>query len=245
MKFELLPVIDIMLDLYQKPRTAGRFREYLQTLQGEKTKGDLVVPIGGFNPMAKEHAIAKLQELKRIGAEKIIEETLQAINKDVAKEPSSAFKVSLNLADDLKGGWTNHFTTDYDSKFKMNALIKRNFCIPIFWTSEDFNSPMIIQRTKEYCYRSVYWLSYNKPKTLDGHIQQEIFVARKINNKIQHINDIKMLNDFYERNKDTTEWIKIFNFFYGDDAVVSLGNTPMGIKEDYAGYKFAKYLASK
>ena len=68
MQFELLPVIDIMLDLYEKPRTAERFQEYLEVLQGG-TKGDLVIPIGNFNPMAKEQALQKLIELKTLHAE--------------------------------------------------------------------------------------------------------------------------------------------------------------------------------
>ncbi|MBS1933317.1 MAG: hypothetical protein JST96_04905 [Bacteroidetes bacterium] len=242
MKFELLPVIDIMLDLYEKPATVERFHEYLQTLQGE-TKGDLSVPIGGFNPMAKEYAITKLRELKKTDVEKIIAETLQLINEDVSDLPSTVFKVALNLADDLKGGWTNHFATDYDSKFKMNALIKRSFCIPVFWTSEDFNQQMIIQRTKEYCYRTVYRLAHDKPKTLKDHIDQEIMVAKRTGYKIILDFDFNSLNDFYEKNKDCTEWITIFNFLYGDNAVESLGNIPLGIKEDYAGFKFARYLA--
>jgi hypothetical protein len=36
MKFELLATIDIMIDLYEKPRTFERFREYLKTLQGDR-----------------------------------------------------------------------------------------------------------------------------------------------------------------------------------------------------------------
>jgi hypothetical protein len=244
MKFELLPVLDIMLDLYEKPRTVERFREYLQTLQGD-TKGDLVVPIGGFNPMAKDHAIAKLQELKKLNAERIIEETLFIINKETPKENPSTIKVAFNLADDLKGGWTNRYTTDYDSKFKLNALIKRNFCIPIFWTSEEFDQEIIIQRTKEYCYRILFWLSHDKPKTLENHIEQEIMVAKKTGNKIAESLDMKLLNDFYEKHKSNSEWLTIFNFLYGDNAVASLGNMPLGIAEDYGGYKFAIHKAMK
>ncbi|MES1224247.1 MAG: hypothetical protein ABUT20_52620, partial [Bacteroidota bacterium] len=146
MIFKVLPVIDIMLSLYEKPRTAERFQEYLKTLQGD-TKGDLIVPIGGFNPMAKEHAVSKLQELKSLNAEEIMSETLAQVNQKTSLHKAVDFKVALNLADDLKGGWTNHFTTDFDSKFKTDALVRRNFCVPVFWTSEDFDQQKIIQRT--------------------------------------------------------------------------------------------------
>jgi len=104
MIFELLPTIDIMLALYKQPRNMERFREYLKTLQGE-TKGDLVMPISGFNPMAKEHVVIKLAELKELQAEKIIAETLAGLNKKLTRQVNkNIFKVALNLSDDPAGG---------------------------------------------------------------------------------------------------------------------------------------------
>ena len=70
MTAELLPIIETMLDFYQKPRTPERFQAYLQLLQGS-TKNDLALPIGGFNPMGKEHVSEKLIELQKIDAERI------------------------------------------------------------------------------------------------------------------------------------------------------------------------------
>ena len=123
MTFELLPIIDKMLELYQKSRNFDRFQDYLNLLQGE-TKGDLAIPISGFNPMAKEHVLDKLMELKDLCAEQIIAETILELNKTIIKEGSSdIFKISLTLADDLKGAWTNRFTTDYDSKFKLHYFM--------------------------------------------------------------------------------------------------------------------------
>jgi hypothetical protein len=77
----LIPVIDIMIDLYEQPRTLERFQAYLKTLQSDK-KGDLSVPISGFNPMAKEYLLDKLEELKNLGAEQIIQEILNGLNEN-------------------------------------------------------------------------------------------------------------------------------------------------------------------
>jgi hypothetical protein len=79
MKFELLPTIELMIDLYERPRTFERFQEYLKILQG-KEKDDLEIPIVGFNPMAKEHVLDKLRELEQLGAENVIKETLDSLN---------------------------------------------------------------------------------------------------------------------------------------------------------------------
>ncbi|MDQ3110027.1 MAG: hypothetical protein M3R17_09045 [Bacteroidota bacterium] len=87
------------------------------------------------------------------------------------------FKVAINVSDDLKGGWTNRFTSDYDSKFRINALVKRKFCTPLFWASEAYSEELIRRRTLHYCYRSIYWLQNPKPETLQEHIEMEKFVV--------------------------------------------------------------------
>jgi hypothetical protein len=246
MTFELLPTIDIMIDLYEKPRTFERFQEYLKTLQGD-TKGDLAIPISGFNPMAKEHLLDRLKELSNLGAEQIIKETLNDLNTHNSSIDSNInFKVSINLSDDLKGGWTNRFTSDYDSKFKINGLFSRNFCIPIFWSSEIFTKDIIRERTLEYTFRTVYWLNKPKPKTLKEHLEQEIFVASqtKKNGKIQEI-DIIGIDKFYKGNEHTDNYHIIFNFFYGDKASASLGFPTYGIVEDVTGFDYSVQQTKK
>jgi hypothetical protein len=241
MTFELLPTIDIMIDLYEKPRTFERFQEYLKTLQGD-TKGDIAIPISGFNPMAKEHLLERLKELKNLGAEQIIEGTLNDLNvNNFSKNSNRNFKVAINLSDDLKGGWTNRFTSDYDSKFKINGLFSRNFCTSIFWTSENFTKDTIRERTLEYIFRTVYWLTSPKPKTLKEHLEQEIFVASqtKSNGKFKKT-DFKKLDKFYKDNENTDNYHIIFNFFYGDKASASLEFPTYGIVENVTGFDYSK-----
>jgi hypothetical protein len=240
MTFELLPTIDIMIDLYEKPRTFERFQEYLKTLQGD-TKGDLAIPISGFNPMAKEHLLDRLKELKNLGAEQIIEETLNDLNgNNFSKNSNRNFKIAINLSDDLKGGWTNRFTSDYDSKFKISGLFSRNFCTPIFWTSENFTKDTIRERTVEYIFRTVYWLTSPKPKTLKEHLEQEIFVASQTKSKGKFTEtDFKGLDKFYKDNENTDNYHIIFNFFYGDKASASLEFPTYGIVENVTGFDYS------
>ncbi len=243
MTFEPLPIIEKMLELYQKSRDFDRFQNYLGILQGE-IKGDLAVPIGGFNPMAKEHVVEKLLELKDLEAEKIIKDTLNVLNKqNILRGVNAAIKVSLTLSDDTKGGWTNRFTTDYDSKFKLNALVNRHFCTPIFWTSEHFDPIVVRERTLEYAFRTLYWLSKPKPKTLKEHVEQEVFVAKQINyqSKVAPC-DVAKLADFYEKYKETDDYSVIFNFFYGDAASESLGFKRYGIEEAMAGFRYVRLI---
>jgi hypothetical protein len=236
-----------MLDLYTKPRSRERFQEYLSMLQGRK-KGDLILPIVGFNPMAREHILQKLTELKERSAEQVIQDTLKSINITLTKEQEQrTFKVVLNLADDLKGGWTNLYTTDYDSKFKINALVRRSFCTPFFWTSENYTERLIRSRTLEYCHRTIHWLSNPKPKTLKDHIEQEIYVAEMTESNSDNFDtvDLEVLENLYLKHQDSDDYAIIFNFLYGDDASKSLEFSTYGVRAKANGFDYAKFIYSR
>jgi hypothetical protein len=239
-RFELLPVIDTMIELYQKPLSVERFKEYLNILNGGDS-AELLVPISGFNPMAQDHVLQALTELKKLNAEDIANEELLKINEEVPLDPhASIFKVALNLSDDLKGGWTNRFSSDYQSKFKISGYFSRNFCLPVLWTSDIFSEELIRERVREYVFRTIYWSEFSKPETLRDHIFQEKFVAEKLGSISSiTLNQFAELSTFYNQHKLSEEYHVIFSFLYGDKASISLGNANMGIEPEFAGFEFA------
>jgi len=244
MQFQLLPTLDIMLELYQKPRDFDRFKNYLRLLQGD-TQHDVELPITGFNPMAKEHLIPKLRELKTLKAEELAQNLLLELNKKLQNvENELVFKVSLNLSDDVKGGWTNRFTSDFDNKFKLNAWIKRAFCTPIFWTSEEFTEKMVQERILSYCYRTLYRIlnPHYKPITLAEHLAQEIFVCENVKINAKPLLNLAEMERFYKKYQKSEDFHLIFNFFYGDAASEQLGFKTFGISEPFAGFYFAAEL---
>ncbi len=240
MRFELLPTIDKMIELYSLPRTPERFQQYLEIMQGNKT-GDLEFPLQGFNPMAKGHVLERLHQLKEIEAEAIMADTIESLNRYLdQKHLDKTFKVALNLADDVAGGWTNRFTTDYDSKFKLNGLISRGFCTPIFWSSETPNEMDTVLKTSAYIYRTVYRLDHPTPMTLRDHVAQESFVARET--VIQYgcdTDDMQQLERFFAEHCESTDYPLIFNFFYGDAASKSLEFPTFGLTTKCTGFDFS------
>lgn len=240
MKFKLLPILDTMSQFYQMPPNKERFNKYISLLKGNSKK-DLQLPISGFNPMAKNHIIDKIQELKELKAEDIIKEVLLQLNPKFKSIKAKDFNVAINIADDLKGGWTNHYTTDFDSKFKLNAFVNRGFCVPYFWSSELYSKQIIIQRTKEYIFRTVFWLKNTKIKTLKDYVKQERFVFKNSKNTTDLNFDLDTLKQFYKKNKDSEEYNLIFNFFYGDDICEKLNYPVFGIKE-VTGFDFVKKI---
>ncbi len=252
MRFELLPTIALMTDLYTKPRNLERFHEYLNLLQGGTT-GDLVIPISGFNPMGKAHLLDKLDQLKTLDAEGIVEKVLLELNRaHLLESIDKTVKVAINVADDAQGGWTNRFTSDYDSKFKFSGVFNRNFCTPYFWTSESYTADIIRQRILEYVFRTVYWQTNPKPKTLKAHLAQEVYVAKHATTKNSHPNNrvnnranaqMDELSAFYQQHENTDDYHLIFHFFYGDDASCSLGFPTFGLHGKLTGFDYAQYLA--
>lgn len=242
MKFELLPVLDLMEDLYRQPRSPNRFQTYLKHLQGTSKK-DMELPIASFNPMAKEHVLDQLETLQSMQAEYLAQQVIEKINSDLNRKENRVIKVALNLADDLKGGWTNRFTTDYDSKFKLNALVTRGFCTPIFWSSELYSEYLIKNRIREYVFRTLYWLDHPKPETLEDHFNQELFVQRHLQSRRPRNPRTDQIQAFYQTHHQSDAYNVIFNFFYGDEACTSLGFPTYGVSE-IDGFAYAKVLAS-
>lgn len=243
--FEIIPVLSFMEELYSQPVTPARFQEYITQLQGS-TKGDLAIPIMGFNPMAKTHLLEKVRTLISLKAEAIAKEHLNEWSENFPSSKDIHLKVALNVADDLKGAWTNFYTTDFDSKFKINALVQRHFCAPHFWASEVYDPPMIRQRILQYALRTIYWIEHPRLQTLEDHLSQEQFVWHNIPNVSAPYKEIpySFLKNFYTTHKGSDDYSLIFNFFYGDQASASLNYPCFGITE-MNGFEFAKILANQ
>ncbi len=240
MIFEVVAILSEMENFYQQPISGERFMTYLSKLQGG-SKGELKLPISGFNPMAKSHILDKIKELTALDAEKIMTRVLEPLNDQNDLE---VVKVVLNLADDQKGGWTNHYTTDFDSKFKFNALVSRNFCTPHFWTNEQYTEQLIGERAMAYAYRTIYWLKNPKPKNMADYLDQEIFVCQQLGMKADSFekNELTFIQEFFQIHQESDDYNILFNFFYGDKASSSLNYPSYGI-DRLNGFEYAKIIA--
>lgn len=240
-----MPILDRMVALYEQPPTPARFQTYLAMLQGN-TKGDMVLPIGGYNPMAKPHVLDKLKALQALGAEEIATQAANAWNDKFAKTTEPVFQICLTLADDAQGGWTNRFTTDFDSKFKLNPLISRGFCTPYFWTSEPLTSPEVATRIRAYLYRTVYGSEHPRPTTLAHHLQQEVYVHQMLDIAPPSYSPAALAEteELYQTFAQEEDYNLIFNFFYGDEASASLSFSQAGMGQ-LTGYTYAHILAGR
>jgi len=245
MNFVLKPILLEIEAFYKREISIDRFRAYLEKLQGN-SKDDLVLPIMGFNPMAKDHILKKVKELRALKAEKIMQDVIENFNEKVKALHFETVSVVVNVADDLNGAWTNYYTTDFASKFEIKALVNRNFCCPYFWASEPYSENLIKDRTLAYLSRTVFNITNEKPKTATEYLSQEIMVSEALDAYIgpeleEHFSAIKNLFAMYGHSDDYTI---LFNLFYGDEASKSLAYKTFGVSGK-TGFDYARWLASK
>lgn len=247
MPFEFLPLLEQMKGFYELPRDRQRFDTYLDMLVGPNRK-DIVLPIASFNPMGKDVVLDKIDELQDLEAESLMAAVVRKIN----LKPFGAFvptiTVALNLVDDIGGAWSNHSTTDYTSKFDNLGMLKRNFCLPYFWTSEEYSAEEIRRRTEEDLYRAIYGLTNGKPESLQQHLEQEVFVQEQtsvmVPDRMDESEAQEMERLLAQHGPETTDYNTIFNFFYGDAACEVLNYPCYGVS-DMAGFRYAAYLTKQ
>ncbi|MEO1451840.1 MAG: hypothetical protein AAFV07_20080 [Bacteroidota bacterium] len=245
MHFSLMPLFEDMLMLYNMPPGRERFEAYLTLMRGSSnSKDDMVRPIGGYNPMAKSHVPAQLYDLITLGAEDLAREALMAVNQLVAnKHPSREIQLGMVLADDLMGGWTFRHTTDYESKFVLNALVTRHLATTYIWTSESYTPTQIRRQVADYALRTVHWLDHPKPRTLLEHIAQEQFVAKHnpFATDLAPLDKPEEVQEVLDTFGEMEDYHLTLNLLYGDQAVEEIGHTPQGISEPMAGFRWAIY----
>src|SRR5690348_1646238 len=152
MQVTYVPVLGVLRELYMQPANMARFREYIARL----TDGgdDIALPIGVANPMAKEHALAKLDELLTLGAEELGAEAAHDAEQRLRQVETAEIliKASIVLADDVGGGWTNRYTTEAMVRFPSRGALKRPFATALAWTSETPSAEALRQEVRAAIY---------------------------------------------------------------------------------------------
>ena len=82
MKFELVPILEKLRDLYLIPRGPDRFQAYIDLATGgaRATKDIPYPPLITLNPMAKEHALEFVESWILLGAEEVAKAVLEEAN---------------------------------------------------------------------------------------------------------------------------------------------------------------------
>jgi hypothetical protein len=237
MNFEYVPLLQIQRDLYKLPRGFERFREYLRTMI-DPDSGDLKLPLVAMNPMGKDHLPAFLDKLLEWDADA---EAAQATaeTQSVLKTEPGEYKVCLVVSDDLRGGWTNRYTTEFDHRFRQKAYYKRGWIAGILWTSETYTPERIREEVQWCLFRAAYIQRHGYARTLGEMLAQESYAmsqtARQAlrmagsNSPTLDPDDLAYTREVLASYLDKIDLPTLIAALYGDAAAHQLGYPPLGL----------------
>lgn len=233
-----MPVLTILRELYQKPRTMARFRDYLALLTGGTN--DVVLPIGIANPMAKQQAVARLDELIALGADEIgAAAAAEAARRLAAVDLAVEIKAALVLADDVGGGWTNRYTTEAMVRFPGRGALRRPFATALVWTSASSTAEQLREEVLAAIYRVAHQHRYGLPRSLRDMLTQE-GRAGVFSGAAQTLQprELEAARAIIASVGDEPAYPTAFACLYGDDAAQQLGYAPLGLPAR-AGFEVA------
>ena len=237
MKLSFLPLLQIQRDLYALPRGMERFREYIRTMTDPET-GDLALPLVAMNPMGKDHVLALIDEYIALGAEQIAAEAVAG-----AKAPAlqtEGFKVCLVVSDDLKGGWTNRWASEFNHRIEGAAITKRGWLTGILWTSEPASADRVREAVLTSIYRAEYLQTHAAPRTLGQMLEQEGYATARAGCTAPALDDddLAYTRTVIEPHLTATDRATVIACLFGDTAANALGYPARGLS-DRAGLALA------
>lgn len=247
MKLSLLPLLHIQRDLYAMPRGMERFREYIKTMTDAET-GDLTLPLVAMNPMGKEHIAALVEQYIALDAEAIAADAVDAFTRSTersperspARSPERSFKVGVVVSDDLKGGWTNRWASEFSHRIESQAFLKRGFITGLLWTSEPASTAAVREAVLTSLHRAQYLASHPFPTTLGEMLDQEGEAMARAGCPAPALDadDMAYTRSVIEPHLAATDRATVIPCLFGDSAATALGYPPQGLS-DRAGLALA------
>jgi len=256
MKLSILPLLQIQRDLYAMPRGMERFREYIKTMTDPET-GDLALPLVAMNPMGKDHIPALIDEYIGLGAEKIASDAIDSFrgggsfvsaaarSATVADPPAGReYKLGLVVSDDLKGGWTNRWASEFSHRLESGAFLKRGFITALLWTSEPASASRVRDAVLTSIHRAEYLQTHPAPTTLRAMLEQEGYATARAGCTTPALDadDLAYTRAAIEPHLDARDRATVIPCLFGDAAATALGYPPQGLSER-AGFALALHDA--
>ena len=232
MKLSFVPLLQVQRDLYALPRGMERFREYIKTMTDAET-GDLALPLVAMNPMGKEHVPALIDAYLALGAERIAQDAAHAATLESSAHHAKEYKICLVVSDDLKGGWTNRWASEYAHRIEGAAITKRGWLTGILWTSEPASATNVRDAVLTAIYRAEYLQMHPAPATLREMLAQEGHAMARAGCTTPSLDDddLAYTRSVIAPHLDARDRAAVIACIFGDPAAAALGYPPQGLTE--------------
>jgi hypothetical protein len=234
MQLTFVPLLRVQRELYAMPRGMERFREYIKTMTDADT-GDLALPLVAMNPMGKDHVPALIDEYLALGAEEIAEEAVTSASalRASADRTVPTYRVALVVSDDLKGGWTNRWASEYSHRIEYAAITRRGWLVGILWTSEPASAQQVRDAVLTSIYRADYLQTHAAPRTLGEMLDQEGYAMARAGCTTPQLDedDLAYTRSVVTPHLGATDRATVIACLFGDAAAKALGYPPLGLSE--------------
>ncbi len=252
MKLNYFPLLQTQRELQGLPRDDERFRTYLRTMIGHYPPIVQLPSLNFANPMAKEHVTELLDEYLALDADGIAARALADATPELADVPGE-YTMTLVVADDLKGGWTNRYDYEFMLRGPYAAVapeaplpkwVDRAWLAALLWSSEPASARAVREAVLAVVYRAAYVQQYGYASTLRDFLAQEGAVMARAGcvGPVLDEEDIdytrEVLKDFQGADDKRT----IIECLFGDPAGQTLGFAPRGLSH-WAGLALALHDA--
>jgi hypothetical protein len=158
----------------------------------------------------------------------------------LADEPGDD-KVTVVVADDLKGGWTNRYAYEFDFRVAYGPHAKRFWgAIGVLWSSEPASERAVREAVLTAVYRTAYVRRHGPPTTLREILAQEgqVMVRAGCAEPALDAEDIEYTREVLAPYLDAADKRTIMECLFGDGPGATLGFTPRGLSP-WAGLALA------
>jgi hypothetical protein len=240
MKLAYVPLLKVQREIYAIPAGAARFRAYLRQLIDD-AGNDLRLPLGGLNPMGREHVPALLDAYLGLDADGVADRAAAGVAAEVADAPGD-FKLALVIVDDAKGGWTNRASTELEHCRGEIPLRQRGWLVGFLWTSEPSSVGALQAEVRAVVHRAAYVGRHGPARTLRELLAQEGAVlarsgALRPEDELSP-DDLAYTRDILQPHLDATDASTLIGALFGDAAARALGHPPLGLSPR-AGFALA------
>ena len=234
MTLTFVPLLRIQRELYAMPRGMERFGEYIRTMTDAET-GDLALPLVAMNPMSKDHVPAVIDDYLALGAEAIAEEAVRSVRRGGTSVPPDEpnYRVALVVSDDLKGGWTNRWASEFSHRIEYAAITRRGWLVGLLWTSEPASAQNVRDAVLTSIYRAEYLHTHAAPNTLGEMLDQEGYAMARAGCTTPQLDDddLAYTRSVIKPHLGATDRATVIACLFGDPAAKALGYPPQGLSE--------------
>jgi hypothetical protein len=236
-KLEYMPLFQVQRKLQGLPRDPERFRQYLRAIRAPEGNTLELPSLIAMNPMGKEHVTNLLDALVALDADGIAASATAEASARLEDTPGEC-KITLVIADDLKGGWTNRYANEFTHRFECGGTtgvlprwLEHFWITGLLWSSEPASEQAVREAILTAAYRTAYIQRHGPARTLRQRLVQEgaVMAMAGCSDPVFDSEEIAYTREVLTPFLEAEDMRTCIECLFGDVASGTLGFTPRGL----------------